>query len=364
MASARQRDGRWTGLYRDRQGRQRSAGTFDGKTAALKHARAAEAVEAAGQDAKLVLAQPEMIYPSAKRGRITVAGYTDQWLAGHPLEPTSGATYATMLKHIVRELGVVPLADLDAAKVRSFIRAVEATRLSSSTTGLIMTVLREMCETAVADRLLDRNPTSGIKIAGRHQAEMRVLSPAEYRKLLDVIQPHYKLLVEMAVASGMRWGELMGLQGPDVIPDGSGYTVKVRRVMIEVAGKTSLRGYGKTPGTTRPVTVDRDLGERLIAAASRDPDGLVFRAEEGGVLHRSNFGRTWKKACAAAGLTGVRVHDCRHTSASWLLDNGAKLVEVRDRLGHSSIAVTSRYLHVVPGDRDSCLDALKNAVAT
>ena len=80
---------------------------------------------------------------------------------------------------------------------------------------------------------------------------MRILSPSEYRKLLDVIQPHYKLLVEMAVASGMRWGELMGLQAGDVIPNGSGFTVKIRRVMIEVAGETSLRGYGKSPGATR-----------------------------------------------------------------------------------------------------------------
>ena len=52
MASARQRDGRWTGLYRDGQGRQRSGGTFDTKTAALKHARTAEALEASGQDAR------------------------------------------------------------------------------------------------------------------------------------------------------------------------------------------------------------------------------------------------------------------------------------------------------------------------
>jgi site-specific recombinase XerC len=90
------------------------------------------------------------------------------------------------LKHIIRDLGSVPLADLDAPKCRSFIRQVEATGLSSSTTGLIMTVLRAMCETAVADRLMDRNPTSGIKIATRHAQEIRVLSPDEYRAVLAV----------------------------------------------------------------------------------------------------------------------------------------------------------------------------------
>lgn len=362
MASVRQRDGRWTGLYRDGQGRQRSAGTYGTKASALRAARASEAVEATGRDARQVLDGPELLSMSAKKGKLTVAGYAPTWLAGHRLEPTSRATYACMLLHIVRELGDVTLADLDAPRVRTFIRGLEATRLSSSTVGLVMTTLRTMCETAVADRLMDRDPTSGIKVAGLHAREMRILSPAEYRKLLDVIRPHYRLLVEMAVASGMRWGELMGLQAPDVIRRGGGYVVKIRRVMIEVSGHTSIRPYGKTPGATREVTISRDLGEALIESAKADPDQFVFCAEQGGVLHRSNFRRVWGKALDRAGLQGVRVHDLRHTSASWLLDNGAKLVEVRDRLGHSSIAVTSRYLHAVPGDRDSCLDALGRAM--
>jgi integrase len=363
MASARQRDGRWTGLYRDHEGHQRSAGTYGTKSAALKAARASEAIEAAGADARRVLREPEMLYSSEKKGKPTVAGYAPQWLSGHRLEPTSRATYQAQLKHIVSGLGNITLASLSAQQVRAFIRHMEAGRLSSSTTGLIVTTLREMCKTAVDDGLMARDVTSGIKIAGRHARELRILSPLEYRAVLAATPVHYKLLVEMAAASGMRWGELMGLQADDVISNGSGYTVRVRRVMIEVAGKTSLRGYGKTPGATRPVTVDRDLGERLIAAGRRDPDGFVFRAEKGGVLHRSNFARTWKKACTVAGVEGVRPHDLRHTSASWLLDNGAKLVEVRDRLGHSSIAVTSRYLHPVPGQSDSCLAALDRAKA-
>jgi hypothetical protein len=79
-----------------------------------------------------------------------------------------------MLLHIVRELGDVTLADLDAPRVRTFIRGLEATRLSSSTVGLVMTTLRTMCETAVADRLMDRDPikaVNGSSLSGARAGE-------------------------------------------------------------------------------------------------------------------------------------------------------------------------------------------------
>jgi hypothetical protein len=219
MASTRQRDGRWTGLYRDREGHQRSGGTYSTKSAALKAAKASEAIEAAGADARQVLRNPEMLYSSEKKGKPTVAGYAPQWLSGHRLEPTSRATYQAQLKHIVSGLGNVTLASLSAQQVRAFIRQMEAGRLSSSTTGLIVTTLREMCKTAVDDGLMARDVTSGIKIAGRHARELRILSPSEYRAVLAATPVHYKLLVEMAVASGMRWGEQMGPPGRRCHPE-------------------------------------------------------------------------------------------------------------------------------------------------
>lgn len=185
MASARQRDGRWTGLYCDHQGRQRSADTYDTKTAALKHARTAEALEASGQDARP--AQTEMLPASSRRGKITVAGYAPTWLAGWsrpPARPTRACSSTLSASWATSRW---PAST--RRKVRSFIRGLEATRLSASTIGLVMTTLRMLCETAVADQLLDRNPCAGVKIAGQHQAEMRILTPAEYRDVLTGLRP-------------------------------------------------------------------------------------------------------------------------------------------------------------------------------
>jgi hypothetical protein len=93
-------------------------------------------------------------------------------------------------------------------------------------------------------------------------------------------------------------------------------------------------------------------------------DGWIFRAQRGGYLCRSNFRSNWKRACAAAGLPALRVHDARHSHASWLAnDPQTPLANVRDRLGHSSLAVTSRYVHVMQSDTDPCLAALERCMA-
>lgn len=360
MASTRERNGKWTGLYRNQDGKQQSAGTFKTHTAALKAANACEALEKNGQDAKAVMRKPVAVARTEKGGKVTVAGYFPKWLSGHKLEETSRNSYECMGKHIIKGLGNVALHELTADKVRTFFRDLEKTDLSGSTIGHVMTVLREMCKTAVIDEIMTRNPTEGIKIANRHNAEMKILTPAQYKVLMTVIPSYYAIIVRTLVSTGLRWGECMGLQKQDITARGTGYVIKVNRVVIEVNGKCSLRDYGKTENATREISIDKALGDALLANASKD--GFIFRARRGGWLTRTNFRRIWTKALADAGIAGVRVHDMRHTHASWLVNNGADLVTVRDRLGHSDIKVTSRYLHVVPGSRDVALEALGKAL--
>jgi integrase len=70
--------------------------------------------------------------------------------------------------------------------------------------------------------------------------------------------------------------------------------------------------------------------------------------------------RVWKPALGRAGLTfSVRAHDLRHAHASWLLAGGADLQTVKERLGHSSISTTEKYLHTLPEADDLALDAFK-----
>ena len=95
---------------------------------------------------------------------------------------------------------------------------------------------------------------------------------------------------------------------------------------------------------------------------------MFFTAARGGRLQHSNFRRTWLAACAAAEVRGVRVHDLRHTHASWIHADWyesptAVLIKVGKRLGHRVTKTTARYVHAVGGKRGSVLDALRRAKA-
>jgi len=346
MASTRERNGRHVGLYRNAQGRQRSAGTFDTAREALKAAEHAEA-----------LANPPAtveVHAGTKRGRVTVAGYAHAWLSGHRLEATSRESYGALLQHVVRELGGVCVADLDTAKCKTFFRKLEAGKLSSATVGHVRTVLRAMCRAAIDEEILDKMPEMAISPV--RNREMTVATREQARVIEASVPVHYRTLVHTLFQTGMRYGEAMGL-GPEHVEVHEGYAVLHvgRRVITEVGGRPVVKAYGKSKNATRDIVVPLELGERLLAGAR---DGYLFRAARGGYLSRSNFRRIWKPAVKAAGVPTLRVHDARHSHASWLANDPAvPLAAVRDRLGHSSLSITSRYIHDMSGP-DAILTAL------
>jgi hypothetical protein len=143
MASARQRGGRWIGLYRDAGGKQKSAGTYDTEREAVARAQVAEL------DAHPP--KPVKVYPAEKKSQPTLAGYGPLAIAGARLEATSRETYSCLFKHVEREFGSLAVADLTPAEVRAFARKLESSGMSSSTAHHVFGVLKLIVRTAVQD---------------------------------------------------------------------------------------------------------------------------------------------------------------------------------------------------------------------
>ena len=135
MASTRERNGRYTGLYRDAQRRQRSAGSFGDEKAALK---AAEYAEAVANPPK-----PVEVYPAQKRGRITGSPRTPRkWLENQVLEETSRETYRRTADRIVRHLGGMAREEVTPDDVRKMIRALKKSGLRDATISATLDLAR------------------------------------------------------------------------------------------------------------------------------------------------------------------------------------------------------------------------------
>jgi len=205
--------------------------------------------------------------------------------------------------------------------------------------------------------------------ADHPKPEIRPLSREEVRIFLDASGTHasreYPLFL-CAVRTGMRLGELLGLQWGDI--DFHGRFIDVRR--NRVAGRTTTPKNGKT----RRIDMSAQLTETFRALlTARKAEALrrgwkevpewVFCNEEGGPLDGDNLRhRVFYRVLAKAGLRRVRFHDLRHTFASLLIQNGESLAYVKDQLGHSSIQVTvDIYGHLIPGANRAAVDRLDDA---
>ncbi|KPQ19660.1 tyrosine-type recombinase/integrase [Halomonas sp. HL-93] len=142
--------------------------------------------------------------------------------------------------------------------------------------------------------------------------------------------------IALALNTGCRRGELLGLEWSRV-------DLQARLIHLE-AEHTKARRRRSVPlnEAARQAILSR-LRFRMRYCADTP---WVFCNQKGRRI--ADIKKTWATVCRKAGLDDFRVHDMRHTCAAWLVTSGVPLAEVRDLLGHSTIAMTERYAHLAP----------------
>jgi integrase len=187
------------------------------------------------------------------------------------------------------------------------------------------------------------------------------LTPLEVEQICEAAGDGvHGAIVHIAVLTGLRQGELLGLRWKDVDLDNG--VVQVQQTLQSVAGMGTVIGIPKTPKSRRAVALSPDTINvfreqrrrqaeiRLKAGSAYDDLGYIFATPLGAPIDASNLRRAWRRIVATAGIGHVRFHDLRHTHASLMLLQGTHLKIVSERLGHASIAITAdTYSHVQPG---------------
>jgi integrase len=239
--------------------------------------------------------------------------------------------------------------------------------LSAASVRKYHTMLHSVFERALRDRVVTFNPCAHTELPKVIKKKTRTLNPEEYVAILASLPAQHRLLVETAINTGLRWGELIALKPRHL--DLIKRTLSVEETVVEVSIKNSPTGarmltkpYPKD-NEARTMALPEDLVDQLadwIAARRLGPDDLLFATREGTPISRNTFRtRIWRPAIKASGVDfDVRVHDLRHAHASWLLAGGSDLKSVMDRMGHAQITTTQKYLHTLPDADTKNLTAL------
>ena len=160
-----------------------------------------------------------------------------------------------------------------------------------------------------------------------------------------------------------RGSGLSLISNPNPTPTPTPTPTNLRSALIEAARKPPRLGRPKTAASERTITLPNIALETLALHLQQHPpvDGIVWTTQRGAFLRRGSFSRIWRKAVAASVGQPSRVHDLRHTHASWLIAAGEHPKAIQTRLGHSSIQVTmDRYGHLMKGLDDRTADRLDN----
>ena len=226
-------------------------------------------------------------------------------------------------------------------------------------------LLRTICETAVSDEMIARNPCNLKGAAVEHSPERPVLTVAEVEALAQTIEQRYAVLVLLGAWCGLRLGEALALTRADVdLEEG---WVNIDKSAAELKSGERLVGPPKTKAGIRriyvPPHVVPALRSHLECFTGPEPQALVFTGTQGQPVRRGSLYTAWLRATRELGLTGVRLHDLRHTGATLAAATGASTKELMNRLGHASSDAALRYQHATV-DRDAAIARALSELAT
>src|SRR5215204_5153329 len=317
-------------------------------------------------------------------GKLTVAEYLERWLLdcltplvdSGKMEHSTYVRYAGIVdRHLSPTLGRKKLRDLTRTEVRA-LYAAKGEELSARSVDYIHVTLQKALSQAMRDDLIPRNVATGERPrSSRSQEEIKALSSEQVRALLVAARgTRNEALYVVAVRTGLRQGELLGLKWPDV--DLAGRRLSVRRA-LKVTDHGLDFGPPKNNASRRSVPLSKTAVAALRAHRTRQNEerlrlgdlwqdyNLVFPNRVGKPLDHGNlYYREYKPLLQRVGLgdEGFTFHSMRHTFATELFNQRKRPKIIQALLGHSSITQTmDTYSHLLDDVDDDEVGGLDEA---
>ncbi len=295
----------------------------------------------------------------------TVAQFVTHWLTEtkrQRVRPKTYRSYEQLVRHhIIPGLGRHQLAKLSPQHVQTFLNAKLADGLSPRTVQYLRSLLGQALGQALKWALVSRNVATLVDPPKVEAYESKFLSPEESRRLLLAVRgDRLETIYSVALALGLRQGEILGLRWEDV--DFALGVIRVRKQLQRLGGRLQLVDL-KTRKSMRTLHLPDLVLEQLQAHRIRQADeqvrrgaswkgcewNLVFTSTVGTPLEARNLVRHIKGLLTKAGLADMRFHDLRHSCGTLLIAQGVPAKVVQETLGHSQISLTlNTYVHILP----------------
>jgi integrase len=291
------------------------------------------------------------------------------------IRPSRGTvgTYQRILDlHIRDTIGEIPVRDLGYRDVIQWVKRLADQGTAAKSIHNMHGLLSGAMKTAERLGYISRNPCRGIPLPQVQQAgdKARFLNHAEYSLLISAMDSGYKAFVQFLVMTGTRFGEATAIKVLDVDLQFRPPTVRINKAWKRDDQSRYYIGATKTGAGKRTIGLNPTLVDLLIPlVAGRPGNDLLFMTPEGGRIdHKPFWQHQWvpavQRAQALGLMTAPRIHDLRHTHASWLIQDGAmSLFAVSRRLGHASVQTTEQvYGHLMPQALQDGADAIERSI--
>ncbi|GHO75601.1 site-specific integrase [Ktedonobacter sp. SOSP1-85] len=279
-------------------------------------------------------------------------------------------THSLVYNYLIPGLGHVKLQKLTAQKIQTFYAQKMKEGVSAIRVRCIHGALHTALEHARRVKLVSVNVCTDVQLPSRPKPRHMVLTPEQAALFLQKIRDHeLEALVTLALTTGMRKGELIGLRWSDIDFDKG--MLKVSRAVVYVNNVGFVEGEPKTEASKRiimlPAFVLSALSAHHMNLIEKSLDvgkvwvdhDLVFPNDKGDFLMPSALFRRFRKLLKQVGLPDMRFHDLRHSAATLLLSMGVQLKVIQELLGHSSIEITADiYAHVLPPTHKEAMDKM------
>lgn len=298
----------------------------------------------------------------------------------------------TIDKLIIPLLGHIKLSELKPAHVQQFIQYLQGDvrqkkdgtidennpKLSQATIRRKLTVLQSILKQAVKLDIILTNPANAEKLTLQKVVapKIEIFSKQEAAEMLECLEKEdlqFQALVQLAIMTGCRCGELVGLKFSDF--DYTKNKVTIERSAYKLPGEP-IKTKAPKDYEIRTITINYHCIELIqllkvektkqameLGTAWSDGDWL-FTQWNGEIMNPQTPTKQFSKFLAKNGLKHRKFHSLRHTSATLLLYGGVNLKQVQERLGHGDISTTNKYLHCIAEADEEAANVLQNMLIT